>query len=105
MTTSPRLLVSLSLSLGLGASISAQTPAARTLPAAVTVTAAATDRGVRFTSPSNIVRMQIEVYAEAGPSLFDVSSRGSVFDWALHAGQRLRDSVRHARRAHGDGLS
>src|SRR5881397_1663652 len=39
-----------------------------------TVTAAASAERVRFTAPSNVVRMQLHVISESGQILFDVSS-------------------------------
>ena len=59
-----------------------------------TVTASATAERVRFTAPSNVVRMQLQVISESGQILFDVSSKGNVLDWSLQdsSGQRLQGS-------------
>src|SRR5438552_3774532 len=59
-----------------------------------TVTASATTERVRFTAPSNVVRMQLQVISESGQILFDVSSKGNVLDWTLQdsSGQRLQGS-------------
>jgi len=59
-----------------------------------TVTASATTERVRFTAPSNVVRMQLQVISESGQILFDVSSKGNVLDWSLQdsSGQRLQGS-------------
>ena len=59
-----------------------------------TVTAAATAERVRFTAPSNVVRMQLQIISESGQVLFDVSSKGNVLDWSLQdsSGQRLQGS-------------
>src|SRR6266568_7797896 len=59
-----------------------------------TVTASATAERVRFTAPSNIVRMQLQVVSETGQILFDVTSKGNVLDWSLQdsSGQRLQGS-------------
>src|SRR5439155_6178187 len=59
-----------------------------------TVTASATAERVRFTAPSNVVRMQLQVFSESGQILFDVNSRGNVLDWSLQdsSGQRLQGS-------------
>src|SRR5687768_17144034 len=56
------------------------------------VTALATAERVRFTAPSNVVRMQLQVISESGQVLFDVSSEGNVLDWSLQdsSGQRLQ---------------
>jgi hypothetical protein len=56
------------------------------------MTTAANDR-VRFTASGAVVRMQIEVYSEAGETLSDVKSRGNVFNWVLQdsTGQRVID--------------
>src|SRR5213080_3523044 len=57
-----------------------------------TVTASATTERVRFTAPSNVVRMQLQVISESGQVLFEVSSKGNVLDWSLQdsSGQRLQ---------------
>jgi hypothetical protein len=56
------------------------------------VTASAAAERVRFTAPSNVVRMQLQVISENGQVLFDVSSKGNVLDWTLQdsSGQRLQ---------------
>src|SRR5438132_7632751 len=55
------------------------------------VTTAASADAVRFTAPSNVVRMQLQIISENGQILFDVSSKGNVLDWTLQdsAGQHL----------------
>ena len=68
---------------------------ARTIsPTSSAVTASATAERVRFTAPSNVVRMQLQVISESGQILFDVSSKGNVLDWSLQdtSGQRLQGS-------------
>src|SRR5881396_3543798 len=59
-----------------------------------TVTGAASAERVRFTAPSNVVRMQLQVVSESGQILFEVSSKGNVLDWSLQdgGGQRLQGS-------------
>src|SRR5713101_9172685 len=60
----------------------------------ITVTAAATADRVRFTAPSTVVQMRIEVYASNGEKLFDNEIRGgNVIDWHLQDGraERLSD--------------
>src|SRR5438094_3126016 len=59
-----------------------------------TVTASAVAGRVRFTAPSNVVRMQLQIISESGQILFDVSSKGNVLDWSLQdsSGQRLQGS-------------
>src|SRR2546427_5251614 len=59
-----------------------------------TVTASATAERVRFTAPSNVVRMQLEVISESGQILFEVSSKGNVLDWSMQdgSGQRVQGS-------------
>lgn len=58
-------------------------------PIMVTATA---DR-VRFTAPSTVVQMRIEVYSAKGEKLFDNEIRGgNVFDWYLQDGQAGRVS-------------
>ena len=61
-------------------------------PTSATVTASATAERVRFTAPSNVVRMQLQVVSESGQILFEATSKGNVFDWSLQdsTGQRLQ---------------
>jgi hypothetical protein len=60
-------------------------------PSAPVVTASGSAEHVRFTAPSNVVRMQLQVFSQDGQVLFDVSSKGNVLDWSLQdsSGQRL----------------
>src|SRR6266516_2036243 len=62
--------------------------------ASTTVMAPASAERVRFTAPSNVVRMQLQVISETGQVLFEVSSKGNVLDWSLQdsGGQRLQGS-------------
>lgn len=57
------------------------------------VTASATQKGVRYSAPPSVVRVELEVLSEAGESLVEIAVRGSVLDWALTdgAGQALPD--------------
>ena len=66
-------------------------PASQT---STSVTASATAERVRFTAPSNVVRMQLRVVSEAGQVMFEVSSKGNVLDWTLQdsSGQRVQGS-------------
>jgi len=54
--------------------------------AAPTVTGKATAERIRFTAPSTVVQMKVEIVSEAGVPVFDVTSRGSVFDWSMKGG-------------------
>jgi len=56
-----------------------------------TVTAAAAAERVRFTGASNVVQMQLQIYADSGQVMFDVTSKGNVLDWTLQdsGGERL----------------
>ena len=56
------------------------------------VTASASVERVRFTAPSNVVRMQVQIVSESGQIVFEVSSKGNVLDWSLQDGngQRLQ---------------
>src|SRR5207247_3727909 len=61
-----------------------------------TITAAATDDRVRFTAPSTVVQMRLEVYAANGEKMFDNEIRGgNVIDWLLQDGkaERLSDGL------------
>src|SRR5204862_8136709 len=52
------------------------------------VTAAATGERVRFTAPSTVQQMRLEVYNAVGVKLFDNEVRGgNVLDWRLQDGQ------------------
>ena len=67
------------------APVSAQTTG-KAGSAAPSVTGRATTERIRFTSPSTVVQMKVEVVSAAGVPVFDVTSRGSVFDWSLKGG-------------------
>lgn len=54
--------------------------------AAPPVTISATDGGVRVVAPSVVVRVRLEILAESGEVLFDVTGKGSVLDWSLRDG-------------------
>ena len=43
-------------------------------------------------APSNVVRIKVEIFSASGESLFDVSSKGNVFDWTLQDGNGQRIS-------------
>src|SRR5260370_30237882 len=52
-----------------------------------TVTASATAERVRFTAPSNIRSMRIEVFNENAEKVFDSNVHaGNLFDWQLQGG-------------------
>jgi hypothetical protein len=63
-------------------------------PTNTVVTASAGAERVRFTAPSNVVRMQVQIISESGQIVFEVSSKGNVLDWSLQDsnGQRLQGS-------------
>lgn len=51
------------------------------------VTAAATDQGMRFTATGDIVEMRLEIFSATGQKLFDTEfRRGNVLDWTAHGG-------------------
>ena len=59
-----------------------------------TVTASATAERVRFTAPSNITSMRIEVFNENAGKIFDSSVHaGNLFDWQLQGSQSLGDGT------------
>src|SRR6266404_7108547 len=59
-----------------------------------TVTASATTERVRFTAPSNVTSMRIEVFNENAEKVFDSNVHaGNLFDWQLQGGQSLRDGT------------
>lgn len=95
MSTAKRLVTSVTAILLLVSTLCAQqqttTSSSRS---AITVTAASSAERVRFTAPSTVVQMRIEVYATNGEKLFDNEIRGgNVIDWYLQDGQagRLSD--------------
>ncbi|HMG36911.1 MAG TPA: hypothetical protein VKM94_23475 [Blastocatellia bacterium] len=54
----------------------------------VTVTSSALGGRVRFTAPSSVVQIRLEIYNSAGRKLFDNEVRGgNVLDWHLQDGQ------------------
>ncbi len=58
---------------------------------AATITAAAAADRVRFTAPSSVVQMRLEVYNANGEKVFDNEIRGgNVIDWLLQNGQAER---------------
>src|SRR5258708_38779284 len=59
-----------------------------------TVTASATAQRVRFTAPSNITSMRIEVFNENAEKVFDSNGHaGNLFDWQLPGIQALSDGT------------
>jgi hypothetical protein len=95
MFTPRRLYASCILVLCLLASVFAQgEQPVRVTQTVSTVTAAAAAERVRFTAPSNVVRMQLQIISETGQTVFDVSSKGNVLDWSIQdgSGQRLQGS-------------
>src|SRR4051812_35761847 len=66
---------------------------AQTNAAAFAVTGASTGQQVRFVSPASVVRTRVEILSVSGEALFDVTSKGNVFDWTLQGGdgQRVAD--------------
>src|SRR5262245_38637703 len=56
-----------------------------------TVTAYASTERVRFTAPSSVVQIHLEVYTETAVKLFDLELKvGNVLDWPLQDGQAAR---------------
>src|SRR4029077_4875726 len=52
-------------------------------PTAPVITGTASAERLRFTAPSSVVQMQLQIYAESGQLLFDGTSKGNVLDWTL----------------------
>jgi hypothetical protein len=48
-----------------------------------TVTAVGSRESIRFTAPSSVTRIQLQVFRESGEMLFDASNKGNVLDWTL----------------------
>ena len=92
MSTAKRLVTSAAAILLLVSTVCAQGQSlASSSRSTITVTAAATADRVRFTAPSTVVQMRIEVYAANGEKLFDNEIRGgNVIDWHLQDGQAER---------------
>src|SRR6266550_635864 len=99
MSVTPRLFACLLSSLCLYAQVTAQTPAnqpspVKTKPAALTIVAARSEHGLRFTAIGHADKLRLEVYNSAGEQLLDTGFRaGSLLDWALidAQGQTLSD--------------
>jgi Chaperone of endosialidase len=54
----------------------------------LSVTASASGERLRFTAPSSVVQIRLEVYNSIGKKLFDIEVRsGNVLDWHLQDGQ------------------
>src|SRR2546423_12554119 len=87
-----RFIITLSFALALGNPVFAQEQATQVAKTATpTVTAAATAERVRFSAPSGVVQLRLEVYDEAGRRVFDTEQRGgNVLDWHLADGQGER---------------
>src|SRR5882672_5243025 len=61
---------------------------ANTRKTSVTVTGSASSGRVRFTAPSSVVQIRLEVYDSAARKLYDIEVRGgNVLDWQLQDGQ------------------
>ncbi|MCA1849510.1 MAG: hypothetical protein LC672_00300, partial [Acidobacteria bacterium] len=54
------------------------------------VTASLAEARVRFAAPNGVVRLQLEVLSEAGQTLFEATTKGSVLDWTLQDAQGER---------------
>lgn len=89
MTAYSRLFACLLLSLCCYGFAAAQTPPAQAgKPDALTIVAATTERGVRFTALGAADRLRLEVYSAAGDLLYDTGFRaGSLLDWAATDGE------------------
>src|SRR5262249_5640556 len=83
-----QLAISLLIGFSLLKPVTAQDHAASAQASADTVTASASGEHIRFTAPSSIVQIRLEVYNLAGRKLFDNEVRGgNVLDWQLRDGQ------------------
>src|SRR5216684_1196702 len=79
-----------------GTSVIAQDKTAQTSATNVSVTASTTSDRVRFSAPSAVVQLRLEVYDVAGQKLIDTEQRGgNVLDWHLHGGngERVADGT------------
>jgi hypothetical protein len=64
---------------------------AQSTSAGPTLTVTATGNSVRFTAPSTVVKMRVEILDAFGQRLFDNEVRGgNVFDWHVQNGQAER---------------
>src|SRR2546430_4229965 len=66
--------------------LNSRIPVPSTVPV---ITGNASAERLRFTAPSTIVQMQLQIYADSGQMLFDVTSKGNVLDWTLPDGEPL----------------
>lgn len=76
----------LSCGIALSASTLTAQTTARAGSGAPSVTGKASSERIRFTAPSTVVQMKVEIVSESGVPVFDVTSRGSVFDWSMKGG-------------------
>jgi hypothetical protein len=93
MTTAKRLVITLAGILLIVSIVCAQEQqnTANSSRSAATITAAAAADRVRFTAPSSVVQMRLEVYNANGEKVFDNEIRGgNVIDWLLQNGQAER---------------
>src|SRR2546426_471592 len=91
-----RTLLSSLVLLMLSSAAAAQTTASNDKSSATPITAAVSGERVRFTAPSSVVQIRLEVYDTAGKKRFDNEVRGgNVLDWRLQDGQAepLADDV------------
>ncbi len=68
---------------GVEADAQSATGAATAGPAVIVRTSS---ERIRFTAPSSVVQMKVEIVSGAGVSVFDVTTRGTVFDWSMKSG-------------------
>jgi hypothetical protein len=68
--------------------VNAQERTAKTIAhvAAPVITGSGSADRLRFTAPSSVVQMQLQVYNDSGQTLFDVSSKGNSLDWTMQDG-------------------
>jgi hypothetical protein len=92
MLTFNRLLPSVLLLVALsGAAFAQDEKLASPVKEVVSVTASAAVERVRFTAPSTVVQLRLEVYDASGKKFFDNELRGgNVLDWQVQNGQAER---------------
>jgi hypothetical protein len=73
-----------------GAAIAQENQPVTAQRAPLTITASASGERVRFTAPSSVVQIHLQVYSDAGQVMFDASSKGNVLDWTVQDGSGAR---------------
>src|SRR5215813_4966867 len=91
MRTLQQITLSFGLSIALFTTAAAQQANVVSQESSSTITAGVSQERVRFTAPSSIVQIHLQVYDNSGQMICDVTAQGNVLDWLPQqaAGARL----------------